>query len=119
MNYINRLRFDKIKLQYDILKMRDAYIAAEQHILQNSINGFANGMSEDVVEERIIHDQFGNISHQAMTMRDLQIEKLEQRAAELEKAGREFIKREDYLNVKKAKELWQKIMKQIQNLRSK
>ena len=118
MNYISRSRFSKIKLEYDILKMRDAYISAEQHILQNSINGFANGIG-DVVEERIIHDQFGNVTHQAMTMRDLQIEKLESRAIELEKAGREFIKKEDYLNVKKAKELWEKIMKQIKNLRSK
>jgi len=115
---VNRITFDRIKAQYDILKMRDAYISAEQHILQNSINGFADGIG-DVVEERIIHDQFGNVTHQAMTMRDLQIEKLESRAIELEKAGREFIKREDYLNVKKAKELWEKIMKQIKNLRSK
>jgi len=119
MNYINRSRFSKIKLQYDILKMRDAYIAAEQHIMQNSINGFANGMNSDIVEERIIHDQFGNVTHQAMTIRDLQIEKLEERAAELEKAGKDFLEREEYLLYKKSKELWEKLQKQIQNLRSK
>lgn len=119
MNYINRSRFSKIKLQYEILKMRDAYIAAEQHIIQNSINGFANGMDNDIVEERIMHDQFGNVTHKGMTVRDLQIEKLEQRANELEKAGKDFLEREEYLLYKKSKELWEKIQKQIQNLRSK
>ena len=114
---INIIKFDKIKSKYNILKMRDAYIEAEQYILQNSVNGFANGISE-VVEERFVHDQFGNITHQSVTVKDLQIEKLEQRATELEKAGREFMQQEEYLLYKKSKELWEKIMKQIQNLRS-
>ena len=39
MNYINRITFDKIKAQFEILKMRSAYIAAEKLLIQEATNG--------------------------------------------------------------------------------
>jgi len=112
---VNKIKFDKIKAQYDILKMRAAYIAAEQHIIKNSSSGMADG----IAEIRYEHDMFGNVSAHTLSVRDMQIEKLEEQAANLEEAGRDFMKREEYLLYKKTKELWEKTMKQLNNLRSK
>ena len=36
---VNRITFDRIKAQYEILKMRAAYIAAEKLIIEEQING--------------------------------------------------------------------------------
>ena len=52
MKYVNRIRFGKIYSQWEILKMRAAYIAAEQHIIQeaangNDITGHDSGMTVD------------------------------------------------------------------------
>lgn len=66
----NKITFDKIKAQWDILKMSSAYIKAEQHIIQeqangNDITGASTLMQFDPMTPEEFHktvtDGFGNI----------------------------------------------------------
>lgn len=106
----NRLRFDKLKSEYEAIRMRDAYIAAEELIIQQ-----ASQNQEWVVSQ----DPFGNSVMHAVTLAEAQIHKLKKHSEELIIAGDKAMQAEDYIKFKEIKQLWEKVQQQIKNLSSK
>ena len=120
----NRILFDRLKQQWDLLKMKSAYIAAEQEIIQNSSNGMADGISfgnNDIVpEQKVIEffqDEFGNLAAEEVTVKDQQIRKLEQQLKELEETGRKLLEDENYELMEEARELYDITKRQLDKLR--
>ena len=94
---INKITFDKIKAQYEILKMRAAYIAAEKLIIEEQINGNdLTGVStiasfDPMTPEefnKVVADGFGNIRN--VTPKEL----IKQKMDALEKQGIKLLNEE-------------------------
>ena len=128
---VNRTRFSNIKLEFEILKMKAAYIAAEQEIIRMSENGMADGIKTVTSSDNIIFegkemdpetfigmemDDLGNA--RSLTVKDLKIRDLEDKLQQLEEVGRELLKEEKYELMQEALELWEKTKQQINNLKS-
>ena len=63
---VNKIRFSAIHAQWEILKMRAAYVAAEKYIISeadkgNDITGFDRPMSPEEFNHAEV-DEFGNIT---------------------------------------------------------
>ena len=113
---VNKSRFSAIKQKYELLKMVSAYIAAERQIITQSDNGMADGM--DAVQYfEFQQDEFGNVEQKAVTIRDAQINKLEQQLKELEEVGRKLLKDEKYELMREAQELYDRTKSQLNKLR--
>ena len=110
----NRILFDKLKQQYDIIKMKSAYILAEREIMQNPGLTAWQEVSEPQ-EFHFMQDEFGNIKN--MTVKELQIEKLEKQLEELERVGNELLAEEKYELMQEAKELYNITKSQLNKLR--
>ena len=111
----NRILFDRLKQQYDIIKMKSAYILAEREIVQNpSLTQWEE--NTNVEEFHFLQDEFGNIRN--VTLKELQIEKLETQLEELKKVGNELLAEEKYELMREAQELYDITLDQLNKLRS-
>ena len=114
----NRSLFSQLKQQYQILQMRAAYIAAEQYIIKNSETGMADAIHAAGGEQDIftfVMDEFGN--GKQLTLKEVQIQKLEDQLAELEKTGQKLLEEEKYELMQEAKEIYDIISSQLAKLR--
>ena len=112
---INRITFAKIKTQWELSKMKAAYIAAERAIVQDaSLTGWENNQDLNAFAGSEM-DEYGNVTN--LTVRDIQIKKLEQQLNELEEIGRRLLEQEKYELLKESKEIWEKINQQLNNLK--
>ena len=119
MNYINRITFDKLKAQFDILKMRSAYIAAERLIIEegakgNDITGMQviqtfEPMSPEEFNEYQV-DGFGNIRHSSP--KEVILNKMNA----LEEQGRKLLEEEKYELFIELKELYEKYKQEYDRL---
>ena len=116
---INRITFDKIKAQYEILKMRAAYIAAEKLIIEeqikgNDLTGVSTIHSFDpmTAEEfhKVVTDGFGNIRN--VTPKEL----IKQKMDALEKQGRKLLNEEKYELFAELKEIYEKYKQEYDRL---
>lgn len=119
MNYINRITFDKIKAQFEILKMRSAYIAAEKLLIQEATNGnditgikviteFPPMTPEEFHEYQV--DGFGNIRHSSP--KEVILKKMNDIALKAEK----YLAEEKYELVQELKELYEKYKREYDRL---
>ena len=112
---INRITFDKIKAQYEILKMSAAYIQAEQMIVKDpNLTGWQIYESKEMSPEEFVMDIFGNVKNV-----DATLTKMEADRDELEKLGTKLLNEEKYEFMQEAKELWEQINKQIKRYKDK
>jgi hypothetical protein len=119
MNYINRITFDKVKEQYDILKMRAAYIAAERLIISqaaegNDLTGMHIVESFEPMTPEEFHkyetDGFGNIRHKSP--KEVILDKMNDIALKANK----YIEQEKYELVQELKELYEKYKQEYDRL---
>ena len=117
MNYINRITFDKLKAQYEILKMRAAYIAAEKLIIEeaakgndltNTIKIFEPMTAEEFHQYQT--DGFGNIRHKSP--KEVILDKMNDLAATANK----YIKQAKYELVQELKELYERYKQEYDRL---
>ena len=109
----NKITFNKIKTQWELSKMKAAYIAAEMAIVKDaSLTGWEEP-KDPVVDVEI--DIFGNVKNR--TIKDIKREQLEGQLQELEETGRRLLKQEKYELLKEAQEIWLKIKQQLKNLK--
>lgn len=92
---VNRIRWDKIKIQFDILKMASAYIKAEQKIISEAekgvdLTGFTHNDSKTIVFESTTVEEFAQ--EERMSEKD----KLEKDGIEIKKQIENAIQNEDY-----------------------
>ena len=114
----NRSLFSQLKQQYQILQMRAAYIAAEQYIIKNSETGMADAIHAAGGEQDIftfVMDEFGN--GKQLTLKEIQIQKLEKQLEELQRVGNELLAEEKYELMQEAKELYNITKSQLDKLR--
>lgn len=116
---VNRIRFDKIKAKWDILKMRAAYIAAEKYLIQEAANGNdVTGIQvvesfEPMTAEQFHQyetDGFGNIRN--ITPKELIKEKM----IAIEKQGRKLLEEEKYELFAELKEIYEKYKQEYDRL---
>lgn len=116
---INKITFDKIKAQYEILKMRAAYIAAEKLIIEEQINGNdLTGVStiarfDPMTPEefnKVVADGFGNIRN--ITPKEL----IKQKMDALEKQGVKLLEQEKYELFAELKEIYEKYKQEYDRL---
>lgn len=119
MNYINRITFDKLKAQFDILKMRSAYIAAEKFLIQEAADGhdFTNFQVIETFEpmtpeefHQYQTDGFGNIRHSSP--KEVILKKMNDIALKAEK----YLAEEKYELVQELKELYEKYKREYDRL---
>ena len=118
MNYINRITFDKIKAQWEILKMRTAYIAAEKLLIQEAsgtidasdikITEFPPMTAEEFHQYQT--DGFGNIRHKSP--KEVILDKMNDIAAKANK----YLEQEKYELVQELKELYERYKKEYDRL---
>ena len=131
MTRITRTRFSKILQQYRLLEMKAAYIAAEREIMQNpSLTQWDEAiefrMKDGSVEFREMNpeeyakvyesDAFGNMRQ--VTVKELQIRKLEEQLEQLEETGRKLLQDEKYELMREAQELYDRTLAQLKRLRN-
>lgn len=116
---VNRIIFDKIKAQWDILKMRAAYIAAEKLIISeasqgNDITGIKIIQEFEPMTPEEFHqyqtDGFGNIKN--ITPKEL----IKQKMDALEKQGRKLLEQEKYELFAELKEIYEKYKQEYDRL---
>lgn len=119
MNYINRITFDKLRMQFDILKMRSAYIEAEKMIIQQAASGnditgtqiiqSFEPMSPEEFDQYAI-DGFGNIRHKSP--KEVILNKMNA----LEEQGRKLLKEEKYELFAELKEIYDRYKQEYDRL---
>ena len=111
----NRIKFDRLKAEFEILKMRSAYISAEKWLIEeaerseNAIHAAAG----DVV---FTTDNFGNVSN--MTVKDHQINELKERLKQLEEQGHVLLEQEQYEALARLQHEYGRIYGILKRLRS-
>ena len=119
MNYINRITFDKLKAQFEILKMRAAYIEAEKLLIQeaadgNDLTGVKVITEFDPMTAEEFHqfqtDGFGNIRHKSP--KEVILDKMNKIAADAQK----YLKQEKYELVQELKELYERYKREYDRL---
>jgi hypothetical protein len=119
MNYINRITFDKLKAQFEILKMRSAYIAAEKLLIQEAADGndltgikviteFDPMTPEEFHEYQV--DGFGNIRHKSP--KEVILDKMNKIAEQAQK----YLEQEKYELVQELRELYDKYKSEYDRL---
>lgn len=115
----NRITFDKVKAQWDILKMRAAYIAAERLIIQeaaegNDITGLQVIQTFDPMNAEEFHqyetDGFGNIKN--LTPKDL----IKQKMIAIQEQANKLLEQEKYELVAELKEIYEKYKQEYDRL---
>ena len=115
----NKITFDKIKAQWDILKMSSAYIKAEQHIIQeqangNDITGASTLMQFDPMTPEEFHktvtDGFSNIRNV------IPKELIKNKMDALEEQGRKLLNQEKYELFAELKEIYEKYKQEYDRL---
>ena len=113
---INKIVWNKLKTQWELSKMKAAYIAAEKAIVQDaSLTGWEQPKQDLDKFARSEMDEFGHVTN--FTVRDVQIKTLEGQLKELEEVGRRLLEEEKYELLKESKEIWEKINQQLNNLK--
>lgn len=119
MNYINRITFDKLKAQFDILKMRSAYIAAEKLIIEetakgNDITGMQIIQTFEPMSPEEFHeyqvDGFGNIRHSSP--KEVILKKMNDIALKAEK----YLQEEKYELLQELKEIYDRYKQEYDRL---
>ena len=127
----NRSRFTKIKWEFEMLKMKSAYILAERAIMANpqltgfqdvaeAITGFKFESKQMNPEEFIkiyTSDEDGNMVEKSMTIKEMQISQLEGELKEIEELGQKLLSEEKYELMQEAKEMYDRISNQLNKLR--
>lgn len=124
---INRLQWDKLKPQWDILKMKSAYIEAEKSIVQDpSLTAWQDEMANNI--KAVGPEEFwrefqgglvdlnktpGYVEDAKSTERML----IREQILEIEEQGRKLLKEEKYELLQEAKEIWEKLQQQLKNLK--
>ena len=129
MQRCNRSKFASLKQQYELMKMKSAYILAEQAIMKNpSLTSWdeieirhKDGSVEFHRTEAMDAAQFWTTDSEGelkpLTVKDMQLSKLEEELKQVEEVGRTLLAEEKYELLQEAKELYDKIKRQLDNLR--
>ena len=91
---VNKMQFAKIKLQFDILKMKAAYIEAEHKLLNEADNEVKKEAQWDIFYQS-----------DSMQRPYSRMDKI----LALEELGRQALEREDYLEVAAIYKQWKKL----------
>ena len=108
---INRIQFDKISAQWEILKMRAAYIDAERLIIEESETGMADGL---FVGEMTAKD-IAAMSN--MTIKEAQIHKLERELGIMAQKHKILLENEQYELLAELQDWYDRTLKQLNKLR--
>ena len=108
---INRIQFDKISTQWEILKMRAAYIDAERLIIEESETGMADGL---FVGEMTAKD-IAAMSN--MTIKEAQIHKLERELGIMAQKHKILLENEQYELLAELQDWYDRTLKQLNKLR--
>jgi len=117
---VNRMLFDKIKLQWDITKMKSAYIDAERTIMAEVQQGHDLTGSLKVIEtfepmtaeefHQYQTDGFGNIKN--ITPKEL----IKQKMDSIQEQGRKLLEEEKYELFAELKEIYEKYKQEYDRL---
>ena len=113
----HRSRFSQIKQQFELRKMMAAYIGAEQQIIQNSSNGMADGMTPEKFHFDFVQGEDGEMFVEQVTVKDMQIRKLEEQLQEMEEQGRKLLENENYELLQELREIYDLTVTQLTKLR--
>ena len=108
---VNRIIFDEIKSQWDIVKMTSAYINAEKiliHKASESVETFEPMDTEEFHSYQV--DGFGNIKN--LTPKDL----IKQKMNALEEQGIKLLEEEKYELFTELKEIYEKYKQEYDRL---
>lgn len=112
---IDKISFSKIKLQYEILKMKSAYIEAERAIIGDpSLTGFKEQKEmtpQDFWDLTNIKPSY--VTDAISTERAL----IKAQMHELEETGRRLQDEEKYELLAEAKEIWEKLKQKLNSLK--
>ena len=111
----NRIRFDRLKAEFEILKMRSAYISAEKWLIEEAERS-ENAIHAGVDEIVFTTDNFGNVSN--MTVKDHQINELKERLKQLEEQGHVLLEQEQYEALARLQHEYGRIYGILKRLRS-
>ena len=104
---VDKIKFDKIKQEWDILRQKAIFLLADQEIIQQDATNIQEFLGFEM-------DIFGNVKN--LTEKDLLTRDLEAQLNELKKLGRRMLDAEDYLSFKEAKEMYETVEKQLNKL---
>jgi hypothetical protein len=111
---VNRIRFDRVKAQWDILKMTAAYIAAEQQIIEQSKNQNWGVQVFGPLDAEQLHnfeyDAFGNVKNNSAK------ELIGKKLIKLEEQGRKLLDQEKYELFIELKQIYEKYKKEYDRL---
>ena len=115
MKYINRIAFDKLKIQWEILKARAAYFDAEQEIigkLPKYDDSYIVSHEPMTPEEWHAYevDGFGNLKN--ITPKEL----IKQKMDALEKQGTKLLQEEKYELFAELKEIYERYKREYDRL---
>ena len=111
---VNVITFDKLKAQWDIMKMTAAYIAAEHQIIKQANDNQLGVQVFGPINAEELHnyeiDGFGNIKH--TSAKELIGEKLNK----LEEQGRKLLAEEKYELFAELKQIYDKYKQEYDRL---
>ena len=94
---VNKIQFGKIKLQFDILKMKAAYIEAEHKLLNEADPHREERFEHFFASDTMQKEEYVYIPHNYKEI------------MALEELGRQALEREDYLEVAAIYKHWKKL----------
>ncbi len=113
---VNRILFDKLKKQWEILQASAALSHADQKFIEQTEVYFSeNGMDPKQFFE-FETDGFGNVRN--VSSNEKEIQRLEAQIKEIEDQSRKLLEEEKYLLLQEMKEIWTILKKKLKTLKS-
>lgn len=111
---VNIITFDRLKAQWDIMKMTAAYIAAEQQIIKQANENQLGVQVFGPISAEELHnyefDGFGNVKHNSAK------EIIGKKLDKLEEQGRKLLAEEKYELFAELKQIYDKYKKEYDRL---
>ena len=111
---VHRSRFSKLKTQYEMLKMRAAYIMAEQYLIDEAEKAYKASGGIIFTSDSTSPEEFYTTSTFAGPKNDRAI--YEARLEELAEQGRKALAKEDYKSMAALKQAYDIIKKKIDEM---
>ena len=114
----NKSRFSKLKLEFDILKMKAAYIEAERQIINDTTATGWQKMDESqyVIATESSSPESFHVGKKSF--RDVEIMAIEAELAAMEEQGRKLLKEEKYELMRELQEVYNKIKKDLNRFKN-
>ena len=107
---VNKILFSKLRTQYEVLKMRSAYILAERDIVTSPE---LTGWEPQTPEAHHYSDLEAGLRH---SLKDAEASKLLTKMERLEEQGREALENEDYEKMRLLKQVYDILKNKLNKL---